>query len=54
MTQNFVDYAEIFIKFSRKCHHHFEVNNFLYFWHFPTWFRCFLPADTADKKYIEV
>jgi len=42
-----------FYKFSKKCHNHFEVETFANFWQF-SYLCYFLPADTTDKKYVEL
>jgi len=34
----------------KKCCHHFWLESFSNFWHFPTCFGCFLPADTTNQK----
>jgi len=43
-----------FYKFSKKCHHHFEVEILWIFGIFHTCLCYFLPADTTDKKYDEL
>jgi len=40
--------------FSKKCHHHFEIEFFQISGIFPTCFGRFSPADTADKRHVEI
>jgi len=44
-TSKFVHLAEFFL----KCHHSW-VAFLSNLWHFPTYFGCFLPANTSNKK----
>jgi len=43
-----------FNKFSKNCHHHFEVEILRIFGIFHTCLCYFLPADTTEKKYVEL
>jgi len=46
--------CEICQCFSKKCHHHFEIDFFRISCIFPTCFGRFSPADTADKRHVEL
>jgi len=49
-----VEDAEIFLNIFKKCDHSSKFKFFRIFDFFPACFCCFLPADTADKRHVEL
>ena len=49
-TWKFVDCGNIFLKFSKKCHHHFEIEFFSNFWHFSCLLWSFLTCRYSRQK----
>jgi len=52
--ENLQDYAEMFLQIFKKLSSPLRSWNFANFRHFSYLFMLFLPADTTDKKYVEL